>query len=118
MHDTLDHIGPDDVIPTNMTNNFHYFPLDKYNSHCLNTNFDTNLLNINVKSFKAKEVVLNSLLASLRSKPSFLLISETWKNDCNVNLCTQERYIGFHTHNEMINKRRVSVFVNMSYIGT
>ena len=73
---------------------------------------------MNVQSFNAKEPVINCLLSSMQSKPSFLCISETWNSEDNVNSCTLDGYSGFHTYQSEKNKSGISIFVCGKFVGT
>ena len=73
---------------------------------------------MNVQSFIAKEPVINCLLSSLQSKPSYLCISETHNNENIVTSCTLDGYSGFHTYQPKKNKRGMSIFVCKKFVGT
>lgn len=60
-----------------------------------------------VQVFKAKQVMIKSLLSSLQNKPLFSYTSETLNDEFNLNLSTLKGYTGFHKHHaESYNRGR------------
>ena len=102
----------DRVLPENLCS---YLTVDEFNSTYSNP-FNFNLLNFNISSFHRNGAQFESLLESIKVQFKCIVISETWNNDLNKDLCNLPDYNGFHTtrSGEEVCSRSggVSVFCN------
>ena len=115
----LNNIDPDINFNLNI-DACRYYSIDQFN---LDFSSDTGkyfLLNQNIQSFNAKQAVFEAFLASLNVPLHTLVLSETWNEPKNLQLCKIENFRGIHTHRTIRRSEHggigggVSIFANSS----
>ena len=115
----LNNIDPDINLNLNI-DACRYYTIDQFN---LDFSSDTGkyfLLNQNIQSFSAKQAVFEAFLASLNVPLHTLVLSETWNEPKNLQLCKIENFRGIHTHRTIRRSQHggigggVSIFANSS----
>ena len=98
--------------------NEHDYTSNNYTISEFNTEFEDLsegnylLLNANIRSFKTNGEHFKIFLVSLKLSPSFIILSETWNTQNNLDLCNLETYKGFHTHRSNMQSSGISVFTH------
>ena len=94
----LDNLDPDLNLFDNHINsqNCNYITTREFCDASMDPNHFS-ILNYNIRSFHKNGLVFESLLNSLNHPFKCLVISETWNNDTNLQLCKINSYDGFHT---------------------
>ena len=72
-----------------------YYTLDEY---CKISYTGSSFFNFNIRSFHSNGLVFEAFLNSLPGLPEILVITETWNNSNNHNLCFLDNYTCFHTY--------------------
>ena len=76
------------------------------------------LFNFNIRSFHSNGVEFEALLQVFSELPEFIIVTETWNNQTNFNLCSLDNYNVYHTYR--FNNERgggVSVFALKPIFG-
>lgn len=116
------HIDPDDnfynaLIPDS-DSYCNELTIDNYNSSNVQ-NFNFSVLNLNIRSFQNNNNRLNfiSMLDSFKNTFDIIVLSETWNNSSNHDLCSIDRYFSAHTFRAGATARGggISVFCRNSY---
>ena len=84
----------DTLLPSGLCR---YYDVLELNNVNLNTN-SFSLLNYNIRSFHKNGPSFESLLDNLHINFKCLVITETWINENNLNLCSLPNYNSFHTY--------------------
>ena len=84
----------DDVMPQNRCR---YFTIPEFHNLRLN-NSHLSLINYNIRSFHKNGPCFQSLIKSLNYSFKFFVLSETWNNVNNVQLCSIPGYDSFHIY--------------------
>ena len=72
-----------------------YYSLPEFS--LLESNCDIfSLMNYNIRSFHANGSIFETMLDSLEHSFKCIVVSETWNNENNVELCKLLGYKGFH----------------------
>ena len=74
-------------------------------------------LNANIRNFKTNGKHVKNFLVSLKLSPSFVILSETWNTQNNLDLCNLETYRGFHTHRSNMQSGGISVFTRNELVA-
>ena len=79
-----------------------YYSIGEYCD--LLSNYDQNLnlslINYNIRSFHANKDPFLGLLSSFPKTPEFIILTETWNTKFNVQLCSIDNFVNFHTYRE------------------
>ena len=84
----------DQILPHDLCQ---YFTLSEFCTLDLKKD-DFSILNYNIRSFNKNGVTFQCMLESLHVKFKFLILTETWNNENNVDLCKIPGYTSFHTY--------------------
>ena len=96
--DILTDLDPDaNFLDLALPGNFcSYSTVSEFNSTNNNSN-KFSLVNYNICSFNHNSAQFESLLDSVNNKFQCIVISETWNNEANTDLCKLSNYNDFHT---------------------
>ena len=83
----------DTMLPSDLCRYYDVMELENLN---LNSN-SFSILNYNIRSFHKNGLSFESLLDNLNINFKCIVLSETWNNENNQNLCTLPNYKSFHT---------------------
>ena len=107
----LNDLDPDENIFKEHDHTSNYYTISDFNTgfkdlsegNCL-------LLNENIRGFNTNGEHFKKILISLKLSPIFVILSETWKTQNNLDLCKLETHRGFHTYRSNIQSGGISVF--------
>ena len=73
-----------------------YYQVKQLNELMTPDHLNFSLLNHNIRSFSKNGEVFEALLESMKNKPNFIVITETWNNESISQLCQIDGYSGHH----------------------
>ena len=68
------------------------------------------LVNFNIRSFHSNGEAFSSLIELLSILPDIIVLTESWNNVSNVDMCNMDNYEGHHTYRDSGRGGGVSVF--------
>ena len=95
----LENIDPDSNCLNDITQQCpcNYFTLEELNSVESGVS-SFSLLNYNIRSFNRNQAVFESMISSLKFPFKTIILTETWINEQNYDLCFLKNYKAFHTY--------------------
>ena len=110
--DNNGNIDPDDHFFNQVNVTCNYYTIGMYNNIALNNNnFNTTLLNYNIRSFHKNYNQFEAMMETMGEVPEFCVITETWNSANNVDLCKMDGYTGhLHTFRDGRRGGGVSIF--------
>ena len=73
------------------------------------------LVNFNIRSFHSNGEAFSSLIELLTILPDIIVLTESWNNVSNVDMCNMDNYEGHHTYRDSGRGGGVSVFCHKSF---
>ena len=114
--DQLDDIDPDVIL--NLNNNVsRYFTIDEFNTSFGTVKNNYLLLNLNIQSFHAKQSIFEAFLDYVCLPFNTMVLTETWNDSRNLNMCKIDNYEVEHTHRTRSRGGGVSIFANSLMYG-
>ena len=114
--DQLDDIDPDAIL--NLSNNVsRYYTIDEFNASFGAVKNNYLLLNLNIQSFYAKQSIFEAFLDSVCTPFNTMVLTETWNDSRNLNMCKIDNYEVEHTHRTLSRGGGVSIFANSLMYG-
>ena len=107
----LDSLDPDTYLNLN-ANSCKYYSIDQFNLSFSNDTGKYFLLNQNIQSFNAKQAVFEAFLDSLSVPLHTIVLTETWNESRNLQLCNIENFDVIHTVRNTSRGGGISIFAN------
>ena len=118
MDSRLNDLDPDENIFNEHDYTSNYYTISEFNTEFEDLSEGNYLLlNANIRSFKTNGEHFKNFLVSLKLSPSFIILSETWNTQNNLDLCNLETYKGFHTHRSNMQSGGISVFTKNELVA-
>ena len=114
--DPLNDIDPDINLSLN-TNLCKYYTVQEFNSSFGAVKDNYLMLNMNIQSFHAKHSILEAFIESLCIPFNTMILTETWNDSINYNLCKINNYEAVHTYRTISRGGGVSIFADSSIYG-
>ena len=116
--DILASIDPDENILRDyysLLGTCRYYTIEEYARLNLNENYNLSVINYNIRSFNANGTAFQSMLGSNSLIHDIVVLTETWNDSFNLEICKLDGYIGNHTYREVSRGGGVSIFCRNNF---
>ena len=113
MDNRLNDFDPDENIFNEHDYTSNYYTISEFNTKFENLSEGNYLLlKENIRNFNTTGEHFNNFRVSLKLSPIFVILSETWDTQNDLDLCILQTYRGFHTYRSNMQSGDISVFTD------